>query len=138
LALHLHYSFNHHHLTNSSLLFQSQGIIKMTTQEGEDINEPFIEKDWIGQGRIYNATTIPTFVILARSKVAEIPQIVTSAQLPNTNLSVTDFLSCELPRVSSEPYFFRRNNDIFSYHPFNSSASSTQISHLTRLYRTLR
>lgn len=69
---------------------------------GEDIHQPFIEKEWIGRGKIYNTTTIPIFVIMAKSKVAEIPQNVISVQLPKTSLTVTEFLSCELPRVSSE------------------------------------
>jgi hypothetical protein len=42
------------------------------------------------------------FVIMVKSKVADIPQNVISIQLPKTSLSVTEFLSCELPRVSSE------------------------------------
>ena len=74
----------------------------MTTHEGEDFSKPFIEKDWIGAGQIYNMTTLPMFVIIARSKVTEIPQNVTSAHLPEPNLSVIDFLSCDLPRVSCE------------------------------------
>ena len=74
----------------------------MTTFEGEDIDKPFFEKDWIGRGRIYNMTTIPTHVIMARSKVMEIPHQVASAQLLNTNLSIKDFLSSDLPRVSSK------------------------------------
>ena len=38
---------------------------KMTTQEGEDVDKPFIEKDWIGRGKIYNRTTLPAFVTIA-------------------------------------------------------------------------
>jgi hypothetical protein len=96
-----HYSDLFSLLSKFSLI--TQGIL-MTTQDIEDIDQPFIEKDWIGRGQIYidNTTTIPTFVIIARSKVAEIPQNVTSTHLPMANLSVMDFLSCELPRVSSE------------------------------------
>jgi hypothetical protein len=74
----------------------------MTTQEGEDIDKPFIETEWIQRGRIYNKTTIPIFVFLARSKVTEIRQHISSTQLSKTNISISDFLSCELPRVSSE------------------------------------
>ena len=74
------------------------------SQEGEleDINKPFIEKDWIGRGRIYNRTALPTFVIIAISKVIEMPPNVASTQLPKTNLSITDFLAFDLPRMSSE------------------------------------
>ena len=74
----------------------------MATREGEEVDKPFIEKDWIGRGKVYDATRIPIFVIMARSKAAEIPHNVISVQLPKTSLSVTEFLSCELPRVSSE------------------------------------
>lgn len=48
----------------SKSFFYTQHVIKMTTQEGEDINKPFLEKDWmiwIGRGQIYNTTTIPTY-----------------------------------------------------------------------------
>lgn len=58
--------------------------------------------DWERTDLIDNTATIPTSVIIASSKVAEIPQNVTSTQLPMANLSVIDFLSYELPRVSSE------------------------------------
>jgi hypothetical protein len=74
----------------------------MTTQEGEDVYKPFIEKDWIGQGRIYNTTTLPAFVTIALSNVVEIPPNIASTQLPELNLSITDFLAFDLPRVSSE------------------------------------
>ena len=95
------YSFNCRHKTNSFLIRDAKHP-KMSTQEGEDIEKPFIEKEWIRRGRIYDTKTNPTFVNLARSKATEIPQNITSTQLPKTNLSISEFLSCELPRVSSE------------------------------------
>jgi hypothetical protein len=95
----------------------------MITEEGEDISQPFIEKDWIGRGQIYNTATIPTFVIIASSKVTEIPQNVTSTQLPMANLSVIDFLSYELPRVSSE-LISSKTGLWFNHEPPNISMDS--------------
>jgi hypothetical protein len=74
----------------------------MTTQEGEDVNKPFIEKDWIGRGKIYNRAILPTFITIAKSKVTEIPQNVTFTHLPKANLSITDFLAFDLLHMSSE------------------------------------
>ena len=72
----------------------------MMTQE--DVDKPFIEKDWIRRGRIYNRTTLPTSVTIAISKLIEIPPNVASTQLPNSNLSITDFIAFDLPHMSSE------------------------------------
>ena len=74
----------------------------MKTQEGEDIDKPFIEKDWIGRGKIYNRTTLPAFVTIAMSDIVEIPRNIASNQLPAANLSIPDFLAFDLPRISSE------------------------------------
>ena len=57
----------------------------MKTQEGEDIDKPFIEKDWIGRGKIYNRTTLPAFVTIAMSDIVEIPRNIASNQLPAAN-----------------------------------------------------
>jgi hypothetical protein len=83
------------------LLFQTKGILKMTTREGEDINEPFIEKDWI---RRNSTTLIPTFVII----ICQIQDRRDTSDRhfrptkKKTNLSVTDFLSYVFPPLAIE------------------------------------
>ena len=73
----------------------------MTIREGEDIDEYFFEKDWIGRGKIYDQTKLPAFVTIAKSKVLEIPQSL-AIPFPKATLSVEDFLTYDLPRVSAE------------------------------------
>ena len=87
-----------------------------TTREGEDVDKPFIEKDWIGRGRIYNTTKIPAFVILAWSKVAE-----------KSNIAV------QLFQYRGRAREFRLVTDTTLLF-----ASSTQNFHPTRLYHTSR
>jgi hypothetical protein len=71
--------------------------------EIDDVNEPFVEKEWIGQGRKYDLAKLPAFVTDARREIMAIPQIFyQSSGLPNPNLSVTKFLSTKLPHVSAE------------------------------------
>ena len=33
----------------------------MSIREGEDVDEPFFEKDWIGSGKTYDKTNLPAF-----------------------------------------------------------------------------
>ena len=71
--------------------------------EIDDVDEPFVEKEWIGQGRTYDWAKLPAFVTNARRKIMAIPQkFYNGSGLPNPNLSVVKFLSSELPHVSAE------------------------------------
>ena len=40
----------------------------MSIQEGEDVDEPFFERDWIERGKTYDKTKLPAFVAIAESK----------------------------------------------------------------------
>jgi hypothetical protein len=69
--------------------------------EIDDIDEPFVEKEWIGRGRKYDWAKLPAFVTNARREIMAIPQKFHHT-LPNPNLSVIEVLSSELPHVSAE------------------------------------
>ena len=68
-----------------------------------DIDEPFVEKEWIGQDKKYDWEKLPGYITCARHEVMEIPpDFLSRSCLPKPNLSVTEFFSCELLRLSSE------------------------------------
>ena len=73
----------------------------MSIQEGEDVDEPFFERDWIERGKTYDKTKLPAFVAIAESKVLEIPPSL-AIPIPKATLSVKDFLTFDLPQVSAE------------------------------------
>jgi len=68
-----------------------------------DDDELFEEKEWIGRGKKYDWSNLPGCVTSAKNTSLEIPEdFLRQAHVPPSNLSVDNFLSFELPRLSSE------------------------------------
>ncbi|KAF8148090.1 hypothetical protein B0H34DRAFT_669139 [Crassisporium funariophilum] len=68
-----------------------------------DDDDFFEEEEWIGRGRVYDWANLPGCVTSAKNATLAIPQnFVGQGQLPKSSLSVMDFLSFKLPRLSSE------------------------------------
>jgi hypothetical protein len=66
-----------------------------------DDGVPFIENDWIGQGKEY--TKVPAFVRWKKDSYTEIPlDFLRHANFPEPELSVNKFVALKLPRISSE------------------------------------
>ena len=71
--------------------------------EIDDVDESFVEKEWIGKGRKYDWAELPAFVTNARREIMAIPQnFYQGSGLPNPNISVIEFLSKNLPHISAE------------------------------------
>ena len=71
--------------------------------EINDIDEPFVEKEWIGQRKKYDWAKLPAFVTNARREIMAISQnFYHSSGLPNPNLSIIEFFSSNLPHISAE------------------------------------
>lgn len=68
-----------------------------------DDDELFEEKVWIGRGKKYDWANLPGSVTSAKNASLEVPgDFLHRAHLPPSNLSVANFLSFKLPRLSSE------------------------------------
>ena len=66
-----------------------------------DEDVPFIEDDWIGQGKKYR--DVPDFVRWKKDSDMEIPlDFLHHANFPEPEISVEEFLAFKLPRISSE------------------------------------
>ena len=62
---------------------------------------PFIESEWIGQGKEYDIAKIPEHVTEAKKQLLKIPDAV-EAMIPHNTMLLRDFLGCKLPTKSSE------------------------------------
>ncbi|PPQ73525.1 hypothetical protein CVT25_012435 [Psilocybe cyanescens] len=77
---------------------KSQGIVIEV-----DDDEFFKEEEWIGKGKKYDWEKLPGYVTSAKNTSLKIPEtFLHHAQLPQSNLSVADFLLFKLPQLSSE------------------------------------
>jgi len=79
----------------------------MATSQGMvievDDDELFEEKEWIGRGKKYDWAVLPGYVTSAKNSSLEIPDFFArQAPLPQETLSISNFLSFKLPRLSSE------------------------------------
>ena len=85
--------------TAVSILISIMGSCGSPIELDNDV--PFIEKDWIGQGKKY--TEVPDFVRWKKDSDMEIPpDFLQKANFPKAELSVNEFLALKLPRISSE------------------------------------
>jgi hypothetical protein len=74
------------------------------TDEAEDLNAIFIDKDWIKAGKVYNST-LPSYVFLERSERMTVPDTFKATRttiFPPPAIPITNFLAWKLPRQSSE------------------------------------
>jgi hypothetical protein len=62
---------------------------------------PFIESEWIVQGKEYDIAKIPDHVSEAKKQLLKIPDAV-EAMTPHNTMSLRNFLGCKLPTKSSE------------------------------------
>ena len=84
--------------------------------EINDIDEPFVEKEWIGRGRKYDWAKLPAFVTNARREIMAIPQnFYQGSGLPNPNLPIIEFLSSKLPRMSAELISSKTNTYFYCF-----------------------
>ena len=71
--------------------------------EINDVDETFVEREWIGLNKKYEWAKLPAFVTNARHEIMAIPQnFLHNSGLPKPDVSVIEFLSCKLPRMSAE------------------------------------
>jgi len=75
----------------------------MEIEDSEDLHVPFIAKDWIQAGKLYNVSTIPLYVILEKNKCMAMPNnFCINPHFPPPIIPITQFVAWKLPRLSSE------------------------------------
>ncbi|KAI1793767.1 hypothetical protein LXA43DRAFT_205394 [Ganoderma leucocontextum] len=82
-----------------------------------DDNPPaFIAGDWIGKNKIYDSTTLPLYVLQARTDAFAIPEDVQAALLPLPTLPVIDFIDQSLPTKDPPTLLGIKPKEWFSMH----------------------
>ncbi|KAI1783807.1 hypothetical protein LXA43DRAFT_902832 [Ganoderma leucocontextum] len=88
-----------------------------------DDNPPaFIPGDWIGKNKIYDSTTLPLYVLQARTDAFAIPEDVQATLLPLPTLPVIDFIDQLLPTKDPPTLLGIKPKEWFSMHGPTHSA----------------
>jgi len=66
----------------------------MEIEDSEDLHVPFIKKDWIQTGKLYNVSTIPLYIILEKNECMAMPNnFCINPHFPLPIIPVTQFVA---------------------------------------------
>ena len=81
----------------------------------------FIESEWVGQGKSYNVTKIPTYVLEAKGKLLVVPEAFKTKILCNS-MPISQFLGLKPPGKSPEIIMVKIEECFSQWPPYTNIA----------------